>query len=158
MIFNGIIVGGIIGILYSFLKYKYESHRTEEQFKRIHYCGDFLTECMGCQELGVSQYPFILYQIFNNANRNSFTYEIHYFNERCLSFEDREIWKTVFKNDISYETITNTFLEFLLINSFDKILINVKDFKCIQEKDIDLTYLPCYNRLLTRLSMRELTT
>ena len=158
MILNGIITGSAIGIVYSLLKYKYETHRIDEQFKKIHYCSDFINECISCQELGITKYPYILYQIFNETNRNTFSYEIHYFNKKCLAFEDRQTWKVTFKNDTSYENIINTFLVFLLYNGFDSMLSNVKDFKCIQDKNIDLSYLSCYNELLTRLSMQELTT
>lgn len=154
---TSILIGGAIGILYSVLKYKYQQYKTDEQFKRIHYCGDFLIECMSYQEPIFDTYPYMLYQTFNEANDKHFSYEIHYFNKRCMAFEDRRRWTTVFRNDVDYPKITDTFISFLLDNGFENMLSNIKNFKCLEEKNIDLEFLPCYNRLLTKLSMHELT-
>lgn len=157
MTMTSILIGGAIGTLYSLLKYKYQQHKTDEQFKRIHYCGDFLIECMSYQEPLLGDYPYMLYQTFSDASEKRFSYEVHYFNKRCMAFEDRQKWVTTFRNDVTYYEITNTLISFLLNNGFENMLSNIKNFKCLEEKNIDLEFLPCYNKLLTKLSMHELT-
>ena len=151
-------IGSLLGSLLSYLMARHKYDRTTKNFEKIRFCGDFLNECTSVQESMLGACPYILYSMFDEVDKKSFKYTISYFDKPVMSLDNKINEVMYFKYGVSYYEITNEMIEFLLDNNFNQILSNVANFECIHHKNIDLSLLPCYNKLSVRLCMQELVT